>query len=224
MDADATRAGKCRPHASVLPTESELRNQCPVPLDVVAPEIIQQPTTTTHEHQQATTAVMVLLVELQMLRQVVNTPREERNLHLRRTGIGPMEAMLSDCCSGIGHAKTKILRVAEAGTVPRTPRSRRVGVAARGDDPFEGGEGCRRRAPCAGSPGGLHISRSSAPHTPPRHSSHDSESRPIRPRADHPRKPGWDRMWAILDSCPAGIGFKPHHAAVTRDNHPVEHR
>ncbi len=31
-------------------------------------------------------------------------------------------------------------------------------------------------------------------------------------------------MWAILDSCLAGIGFKPRHAAVTRDNHPVKHR
>lgn len=128
MDADATRAGKCRPHASVLPTESELRNECPVPLDVVAPEVIQQPTTTTHEHQQATTAVMVLLVELQMLRQVVDAPREERNLHLRRTGIGSVEAMLSDRCSGIGHAKTKILRVAEAARVARTRHGRLVGA------------------------------------------------------------------------------------------------
>ena len=132
MDADATRAGKCRPHASVLPTESELRNECPVTLNVVPPEVIQQATATTDEHQQATTAVMVLLVELQMLRQVVDTPREERNLYLRRTGVGPVEAMLSDCCSGIGHAKTKILRVAEAENVPRAADATLFGERLRG--------------------------------------------------------------------------------------------
>jgi hypothetical protein len=119
MDADATRAGKCRPYASVLPTESELRNKCPIPFDVVAPEVIQQTTATTHEHQQTSTAVMILLVDLQVLREMVDTPREERNLHLRRAGVGLVEAMLGDRCCGIGHAETGILQVAEAGNLPR---------------------------------------------------------------------------------------------------------
>src|SRR6476661_4787691 len=113
---------------SVLPAESELRDQCPVPLDVVAPEVIQQPPTLTHEHEQSTAAVMVLLVDLQVLREMVDAPREERHLHLRRAGVGLVEAVLGDRGSGIGHAETGILRCTEAGNLPRTGSGGRLRV------------------------------------------------------------------------------------------------
>ena len=101
---------------SVLSAETEFRDQRPIPLDVVAPEVIQQTTALTDEHQQTSTAVMILLMDLQVLREMVDAPREERNLHLRRAGVGLVEAVLSDRCSGIGHTRTRILRLRKRAT------------------------------------------------------------------------------------------------------------
>ena len=50
--------------------QAELRDERPVPLDVVAPEVVEQSPTLTHEHEQPTAAVMVLLVDLQVLGEV----------------------------------------------------------------------------------------------------------------------------------------------------------
>src|SRR4051794_31768956 len=119
MAPNAKKGRRTPSPRSVLPAESELRDQCPVPLDVVAPEVIQQAPTLTHEHEQPTAAVMILLVDLQVLREVVDAPREERHLHLRRAGVGLVEAVLGDRGSGIGHARTGILRCTEVQKLPR---------------------------------------------------------------------------------------------------------
>ena len=55
-----------------LPAKAQLRDECSIPLDVVAPEVVEQPTAPTDEHQQPAARVMVLLVDLQVLRQVVD--------------------------------------------------------------------------------------------------------------------------------------------------------
>src|SRR4051794_39925601 len=136
-----------RPFGSVLPAEAELRDECPVPLDVVASEVVEQSPTLTHEHEQPTAAVMVLLMDLQVLREVVDAPREERHLDLRRPGIGVVEAVLSNRGRGIGHARRKILSVAEAIRVPRDPVTSPSGVTREAERP--GGGWLRRLCPFA---------------------------------------------------------------------------
>ena len=46
-------------------------------------EVVEQPTPPTDEHEQPTARVMVLLVDLQVLREVVDALGEERDLDLR---------------------------------------------------------------------------------------------------------------------------------------------
>ena len=69
-----------------LPTETELRDERSVPLDVVALQVVQEATTATDEHEQPTARVVVLLVDLQVLREVVDALREDRHLHLGQIG------------------------------------------------------------------------------------------------------------------------------------------
>ena len=49
--------------------------------DVVPPEIVEHPTAASDEHQQTALAVEVLLVDLHVLRQVLDALREECDLH-----------------------------------------------------------------------------------------------------------------------------------------------
>jgi hypothetical protein len=88
--------------------KAELRDERSVPLDVVAPEVIEQATPTTHEHEQPTARVMVLAMDLQVVREVVDPIGEERHLNLRRTGVGLVQAVLGDRGRGVGHAKASV--------------------------------------------------------------------------------------------------------------------
>ena len=68
--------------ALALPAQAELGDEGPVPIDVVAPQVVEQATTSTDEHEQPTARVMVLLVDLQVLREVVDPLGEDRHLNL----------------------------------------------------------------------------------------------------------------------------------------------
>ena len=61
--------------ALALPAQAELGDEGPVPVDVVASQVVEQTTTSTDEHEQPTARVMVLLVDLQVLREVVDPSR-----------------------------------------------------------------------------------------------------------------------------------------------------
>jgi hypothetical protein len=50
-------------------------------------QIIQQTASLADHHQQPAPGSVILLVLLQMFRQVVDALRQQRNLHIRRTGI-----------------------------------------------------------------------------------------------------------------------------------------
>src|SRR4051794_7632909 len=107
----------------VLPAKAELGDECPIPLDVVASEVVEQPPTATDEHQQPTARVMVLLVDLQVLREVVDPLGEDRHLDLGRAGVGLVEAVLLDGCGLVGHAVARaLLRGWSADDCRRTQR------------------------------------------------------------------------------------------------------
>src|SRR5947209_4447609 len=86
-----------------LSPEPEAGDQRPVPLDVVRPHVVEQSTTATDEHQQAPPTVVVLLVRLEVLREVVDPLGEQRDLDLRRPGVGLVEPVLADGGCLIGH-------------------------------------------------------------------------------------------------------------------------
>ena len=56
-------------------------------VNVTTLEIIKQFPTTRDQLQQAATGIIVLLMNLKMFSQFVNTLREQSDLHLRRTGV-----------------------------------------------------------------------------------------------------------------------------------------
>ena len=59
-------------------------------------EIIQQPAPLTHHHKQPTPRTVVLLVLLKVLGEVVDTLRQQRNLHVGRTGIPLVELKITN--------------------------------------------------------------------------------------------------------------------------------
>ena len=79
-----------------LPTKAELRDECPVSLDVVAPKIIEQSPAATHKHQEASAGVVILAVGLQVLGQVFNAPRQQCYLHFGRSGIGTVPPVFAN--------------------------------------------------------------------------------------------------------------------------------
>src|SRR5690348_12816911 len=88
------KRGAERPLPVSLPADTELRDECPVPLDVVAPEVVEQPAPPADEHEQPALAVEVLLVHPHVLGQVPDAVREERDLDLGRAGVGLVLAVL----------------------------------------------------------------------------------------------------------------------------------
>src|SRR2546423_1199905 len=87
----------------LLATQPETGDQRPVPLDVVVFHVVEQPTAATDQHQQTPPAVMVLLVDLQVLGELVDAAGEQRHLHLGRTRVGVMKAVLAHGPALVSH-------------------------------------------------------------------------------------------------------------------------
>jgi len=71
-------------------------NQIAVTLDIVIPQVIQQPPPLPDEHEETPARVVVLFVHLEVFREVVDPPGEYRHLDIRRAGIGLMSPELRD--------------------------------------------------------------------------------------------------------------------------------
>src|SRR5687767_11097670 len=79
-----------------LASKTELLDQCPVPLEVLALQVVQQPAAAADEHEQPAARVVVLRMRAQMLGQLVDALCEQRDLHLRRSGVSPVPAVRAD--------------------------------------------------------------------------------------------------------------------------------
>ena len=64
--------------------------------DIGVVEIIQQPPPLADHHQQAAAGAMIFLVLLQMLGQMIDPLREQRDLNIRRTGIPLVQLEIID--------------------------------------------------------------------------------------------------------------------------------
>src|SRR5262245_7072739 len=85
-----------RGFASSLAPEAELLDQRAVGLEVLALEVVQEPAAPAHELEQAAARVVVLRVRAEMLGELVDPLRQQRNLHLRRPRVGVVLAVLAD--------------------------------------------------------------------------------------------------------------------------------
>jgi hypothetical protein len=79
-----------------LRPRTELGDERAVALDVGALEIAQQTPALADEHEQPAAGVMVLLVRTQVLGELVDPAREQRDLHLGRPGVALGTAVLAD--------------------------------------------------------------------------------------------------------------------------------
>src|SRR5579884_1438326 len=93
--------------------KAELRNQIGVALLVLATEIVEERPALVDQHQKSATGVIVLRMALEMLGQVVDALREDRDLDLGRTGVALALGMFLDqrllALGGNRHLFTPIL-------------------------------------------------------------------------------------------------------------------
>src|SRR5262245_33319066 len=85
-----------RPGAPPSPPEYELGDDRAVPLDVLASQVLQQPASATDQHQETTAAVMVLLVHLEVLREVADPLGQDRDLDLGGARVTRRACVLLD--------------------------------------------------------------------------------------------------------------------------------
>lgn len=74
-------------HGERLAAQAKPRQQRVVPVNVSVAQVPQLATALTNQHQQTTTSVEVVAVLAQVVGQVLDAIREERNLHFGRTGV-----------------------------------------------------------------------------------------------------------------------------------------
>ena len=81
-----------------LTPQSETLDQRSVSVDVLAGDVVQELAPTRHHCLQATATCCVVLVGLEVLRQVTDALRKYRYLNIRRTGVAVVVPRLN--CSG----------------------------------------------------------------------------------------------------------------------------
>src|SRR4051812_26399555 len=77
----------------LLAPQTEFGDDRPVALDVVLADVVEQASAPTDEHQESPPAVMVLLVDLQVLGEVVDAIGQQCDLHLRRARVRIVQAV-----------------------------------------------------------------------------------------------------------------------------------
>src|SRR5215208_7594794 len=73
--------------AMALAAQAELADQRAVALEILLLEVVQEPPAAADEHQQAAARVVVVLVLAQVLGEIVDAARQERDLDLGGPGV-----------------------------------------------------------------------------------------------------------------------------------------
>jgi hypothetical protein len=92
----ALPAYKARKAQCQLLAELELFGYRLVTVQIDGLQIIQQTPALTDHHEQSTPRTMILFVLLQVIGQMVDALRQQRNLHIRRTGIPLVELKITN--------------------------------------------------------------------------------------------------------------------------------
>src|SRR6187200_1762630 len=85
-----------RLRSSGLAPETELLDEGPIALEVLALQVVEEPPPAADELQQPAPRVVVLRVRPEVLRQLVDAAREHRDLDLGRTGVLGVRPVLRD--------------------------------------------------------------------------------------------------------------------------------
>jgi hypothetical protein len=102
------RTGRSLPE-NRLSTQSKLGDDGSVTLDVVLLDVVEHATPATDHGQQTTAAVIVLLVRLQVAREVVDALGKDGNLHFRGTRIGCVKLVRGNRCLFIWQGEKNFL-------------------------------------------------------------------------------------------------------------------
>ena len=98
---NAKRAGRDhsrpRDHDSIRSiAETKLLDELPVSIDFRALHVVQEPAALADELEQPLTTVVILFVSAEMVRQIVDALREQRNLNASRSTVRLMRRVLLD--------------------------------------------------------------------------------------------------------------------------------
>src|SRR5687767_5904326 len=89
----AARPSGGMPLLPLLAAQAELLDQGLVAIGAHAPQIIEQPAALAHQLEQAAAGMVVLLVRLEVERELVDPLRQQRDLHLGGAGVGAVGAV-----------------------------------------------------------------------------------------------------------------------------------
>src|SRR3954462_11676173 len=105
-----------------LPAQAELADQRAVALEILLLEVVEEPPATADQHEEAAARVVGVLVGPQMLREVVDATRQQRDLHLGRAGVVAVLAETLDDLALVllGQRHMRRGRLAERFSAPRT--------------------------------------------------------------------------------------------------------
>src|SRR5438067_5157045 len=104
--------------------QAEAGDQRPITLHVVVADVVEQPATTPDEHQESPPTVVVLLVDLQVVGELVDALGQQRDLHLRRPGVGVVDLVLADRRGFVRHAERSLRSGREC--APKAPEHRTI--------------------------------------------------------------------------------------------------
>ena len=94
MTQNTLRGAVLQRLANSLLADAKFLNDGFVAFGIRLSEVIEQAATLAHHHEKTAPGGMVLLMRLKMLRQFTNPRAQDRDLHLRRTGVGRMSTVL----------------------------------------------------------------------------------------------------------------------------------
>ena len=94
MTQNTLRGAVLQRLANSLLADAEFLNNGLVAFGIGLSEVVEQAATLAHHHKQAAPGGVVFLMRLKMLRQFTNPCTQDRDLHLGRTGVGRVSAVL----------------------------------------------------------------------------------------------------------------------------------
>jgi hypothetical protein len=90
---------------SSLSPQAKTGNQAAIPFDILISEVLEKPSALADHHQQTPPAVMVFLIDLQVLGEMADALGEQRNLNLGRTRVRVVQPMFFDNRLRVFHAE-----------------------------------------------------------------------------------------------------------------------
>lgn len=94
QESRSYRAGRTQQKSPRLSAEAKPCNQFPVTIHVAAVEVPQLTAPLAHELEKSTTCVEIMLVLLQVFRQIDDAFGEDGHLHFRRTSVARVSGVL----------------------------------------------------------------------------------------------------------------------------------